>query len=160
MSCLFQDQFRIAHYISLSQLSVGLFLSLPLFFMTLMLLKKNKSGICKMSLDLRLSDFFLWLDWDYGFWGVKLPLSVHPVKGYVRSLWLITGVVDLDRLTKSGYSPVLLLFVPFHTPFVMNWMLCPPQFLCWTPKPQVMVLGSESLLEVITSWGWNPHEWD
>lgn len=81
----------------------------------------------------------------------EVALSVHHIKGYIRSLSLITGIIDLDRLTKSGYSPVILLFFPFHTPFVINWMLCPPQFICWTPK-------THGIGKWEAFWRWLHHE--
>lgn len=102
--------------------------SQPFFvFITLIAWKSTNWAFWKISLT-----FFSWSDWSYGFlwrtlqtWSVLLALYV---RGYLVSMWVIPGEVNLGHLTEvvfARFPTVKSLFPPFSNIFFKRESLSP-----------------------------------
>lgn len=129
--CVFQDliQETTLHSVVMSsQPPPFMTVSQPFFvFITLIAWKSTNWAFWKISLT-----FFSWSDWSYGFlwrtlqtWSVLLALYV---RGYLVSMWVIPGEVNLGHLTEvvfARFPTVKSLFPPFSNIFFKRESLSP-----------------------------------
>ena len=86
------------------------FLRLPLFLVTLIVLRSAGQVFCRMSHNLDLSDSFLMI--RLGFWvlGRKTTevnaLLIISCQGYISSIWLLSVDVDVDLLAEVWWPDV------------------------------------------------------
>lgn len=100
--------------------------------MALTSLKNVVQVFGKISLNLDLSDVFLWWDWNYVFFfffwknATEVTCPFHHVREYLLSTWLTKGDISLDHLVNIMSARFLQcksnIFLPFLYSNPYQWV--------------------------------------